>query len=228
MSIRTDIIDVLRSPNCRRINFTLGTVRVSGAEYATIAQCVVNGHIQVVQSSVIASTMAAYYRKYNYFAVGSSPSRNLIVHEATHALNDWHKRTITDVDDEACAYVAQMVFTLIENPNLRNAIQNRASTGLAERFSQALRQCLSSEVLPLLDSNICNSAAVALAGILALELLAGRAMPLGTLQDLRTALDNDPNTHPGNTCEMRHYDGILHAAIPASELRELRGHLVAN
>ena len=99
MSIRTDIIDVLKVTQLPAHQLHAGNGCASLAEYATIAQCVVNGHIQVVQSSVIPSTMAVYRRRY-YFAVGSSPSRNLIVHEATHALNDWHKRTITDVDDE--------------------------------------------------------------------------------------------------------------------------------
>ncbi len=224
MSVRTDIMNVLRSSNCRRINFTLGRTRISGSDYATIAQCIANGHIQVVQSNAIPSTMAAFSFDYNYFAVGNSPSRNLIVHEGTHAINDWNKRGISDVDDECCAYIAQMVFLFIENPNLQNVLQQSA---VVQRASQAQQQCLLS-FQPWISPGICNTAAVAQAGYLAIDLLSGRAMSPGRLQDLRNALQRDPKTHPGQTCQMRRYNGILRAAIPASELQKLGGHLVTS
>jgi hypothetical protein len=225
MSVRTDIMNVLRSPNCRRISFNLGQIRIFGSDYATIAQCIMNGHIQVVQSNAIPSTKAAYDRAYNYFAVGSSPSRNLIVHESTHALNDWHKRSLSDVDDECCAYIAQMMFLFIEKPNLQNALKQSAAT---QRASQTQQQCLLSDLQPWINPQICNTAAIAQAGYLAIDLLANRAMSPGKLQDLRNALERDPNTRPSRTCQMRSYNGILRTTIPASELQKLGGQLVTN
>lgn len=227
MSVRTDMINVLRSPTCRRIDFTLAGVHVSGAEYATIAQCIVNGHIQVVQSSLVPATMAAYDRKYNYFVVGSSPSPNLIVHEGTHALNDWHKRSISDVEDEACAYIAQAFYLLIENPRLRTALEQPGPIGPAQEASRVLQQCRTSGApwFPWIDPKICNTAAIQQAGYLALDLLNGRAMSASTLQDLRFALDHDPHTHIG-TSNVRTYDGILRTAIPSSRLQG--AHLVTN
>src|SRR5262249_28466490 len=82
------------------------------------------------------------------------------IHESTHALNDWHKRYISDVEDEACAYIAQMVFTFVEKPNLQWALQQpRATLAVAG----ILQQCR-------IQRDVCNSAAVAQAGYLAIDL----------------------------------------------------------
>jgi hypothetical protein len=185
VSLRTDIIGILKAPQCQRINFQIGTVRIAGLDYGTIAQCIENGHIQVVQSAKAPSTKAAYNRTFNCFIVGSSPSRNLVVHEGTHAVNDWHKRNLQDVEDEVCAYIAQMMFLFIENPVLGAAAQQPKTK---QNTGQVLQKCK-------IDSQFCNSAAIGEASAIAGDILAGRKMNDGTLQALRQALARDPQTH---------------------------------
>lgn len=213
MSLRTEIIDVLKSPHCRRINFQIGTIRISGTDYSTIAQCIENRHIQVVQSARLPSTKAVYKRSFNCFIVGSSPGRNLVVHEGTHAINDWHKRNLLDVEDEVSAYIAQMVFLFVENPALHRGAQQPR---LMQRTGLFLQQCR-------IDSRYCNTAAIGEASAVAIDVLAGRSIAAGTLRALREALAGDPDTHTDPRNPRRAYDGILRTTLPGDFLREIQG-----
>jgi hypothetical protein len=218
MSLRTDIIDIMKSPHCRRINFQTETIRISGVDYSTIARCIENRHIQVVQSGSLPSTKAVYKRTFNCFIVGSSPSRNLVVHEGTHAINDWHKRNILDVEDEVSAYIAQMVFLFVENPELRTAAQQPR---VRQSTNQFLQQCR-------IDSQYCNTAAIGEASAIAIDILAGRRINADTLRGLRQALARDPDTHTDPQNPRRSYNGVLRTTIPADFLREIQGTVIDN
>ena len=213
MSLRTNIITVLRSRHCSRINFNTGAVRINGADYSRIARCVENGQIQVVRSSSVPSSIAIYNKRFNCFVIGSSFSNNLIVHEATHAINDMHRQSIIDVDDEVCAYLAQMIYLFTENPGLQRQMQQPQTI---QHSAQAVNLCRT-------DAQYCNTAAIGLASGIAISFLAGRRIDRTTLLPLRNALNRDPNTHvdPGNP--RRSYNGIIRTTIPAEFLRYFQG-----
>ena len=216
MSLRTDVIGILKSPNCRRINFAMGAIRISGTDYDTVAKCNENRHIQVVQSRKMPAHFALYYRKYKCFVMGGTLSRPLVVHEGTHAVNDWYKRKISDVEDEASAYVAQMVFMLVEQPGLIQPLQSPSATRTRIQY---LQRCL-------LGQQGCNDSAIAEAASLAIDILAGKRMNPASLYDLRSALDRDPGTHTDPATKERAYDGILRVEIPTDYLRQIDGTVI--
>ncbi len=218
MSLRTDVMTVLRSPNCGRINFQIGSIRVYGGGYRTIATCIENRQIQVVRALAVPSTVAAYNRRYDLLILGTTPSPNLVVHECTHALNDWHRRNILAVEDEVSAYIAQMMFLFLGNPALATAIQQPQ---VRQRTEQVLQQCRA-------DSQFCNTAAIGEASLIAAEILAGRSPTPATLQALRTALGRDPNTQTDLSNPRRSYDGIHRTEIPATYLQQLQGTVIDN
>ena len=102
MSLRTDIIALMRSPACQAMNLTIDRTRIAGSDFRQIATCIESRSIQVVRSAV-AGSRAAYNRRYNCLLVGPAPSANLVVHEAVHAINDWYRRSLVDVEDEVLA-----------------------------------------------------------------------------------------------------------------------------
>ncbi len=214
MSIRTDIIDALRSPFCQRINFHIGSIRIQGTDYTTIATHIQNQTIQVVQSSVAPSTVAAYNKMYNCFITGTSPRRSLIIHEATHAINDSYRLNIADVEDEASAYIAEMIFRFAEDPLLR---WNMQQPRVVRNEAAALQQCG-------IDPSACYAAVIGAASAIADDVLARGRIEDATLQPLRQALILDPNTHTGSP--MRSYDGIARVAIPTSYLQSIQGNII--
>jgi hypothetical protein len=220
MSVRTDIMRTLGSPHCRHINFTLGggTVQVQGSRYATIARRIASRQIQIVQSSRVPSTSAGYNKTLNCFIVGTAPSRRVIVHEATHAINDWRRVRISDVADECCAYIAEMVFTLAEDPGLRASIRGSRDQFI-QRLGQFMQQCR-------IDPGLCNATAIGEATLIALDILAQRPVSAGTYRALREALDRDPQTHRDPATTVRAYDGLSRTTIPADFLREFSGTVI--
>ncbi len=220
MSLRTDIMQVLRSPNCRHVNFAFGSLRVSGSGYGTVADRIANRQIQVVQSSTMPSTLAAYNRRFNCFVVGAAPSRSLIVHEATHAMSDLRRARISDVDDECCAYTAEMVFALLDDPGLRARIEQPAARAQFTRnIGRTVQQCRT-------EPGLCNTAVIGEATLIALDILARRRVNAETLRALREVLDRDPQTHRDPARTVRVYDGISRATIPADYLSEVGGTVI--
>jgi hypothetical protein len=216
MSLFTDIVNILRSPECKRINFQIAGIRVYGDGYKTIAKTIENKHIQIIRSLVLPSSWAVYNRKLNYLAVGQSPRPNLIVHECTHALNDWHKRNILAIDDEVSAHIAQMMYMIIKKPALNNFIaqlhQKQGSDVLAKRCE--------------IDKNFCSKATFMAALVIAGDFLNCRKPSIDRLMKLRNSLQRDPTYIKNASNRTRAYDGILRKTIPAAELRKIRGTVI--
>ena len=218
MSARSLIIAALRSTSCRQLNFQTGAVNINAPAYGTIAMCVENRQIQVVLSSVFPSTHAMYHKAFNCFVTGNSPSQNLIIHEATHAINDWYRRSIQDVDDEVSAYLAQMIFLFSQNLSLqRSMIQPQ----VVSNTRQVMALCRT-------DERYCNSAALGLAAGIAINFLSGGRIDRGTLRPLWDALNRDPDTHRNPASTLRSYNGISRTGIPEAMLRDYQGTIVEN
>ncbi len=216
MGLRTNIINLLASSSPARTDFTLFGRRIHGRDYGTIASAIRNGHIQIVQSATFPSGMAAYSRAMNCFTVGASPSDSLIIHEATHAINDWHGRTLRGTEDEGLAYVAQMVYVCRTNPAIRAAA---LSDTTRERTDQSLMMCGAT-------SRLCSQSTIGYATIIAATLMDGRAPAADLLQNFQRALSGDPNTLGPSVARV--YNRVTRVEVPADYLREVAGRLVTD
>lgn len=216
MSLFTDIVNILNAPECQRINFQIESIRVYGDGYKTIAKTIKNKHIQIIKSLVLPSNMAAYNRKYNCLIIGQSPKPDLIIHECTHALNDWHKRNIIAIDDEASAYIAQMMYVMIKDRTLNNFI---AQLNLEHRSDVFAKRCG-------IDPRFCSTAVVGAAAVIAGDLLNCKQPSADRLQKLRNAIQRDPKYVMNASNQTRAYDGILRKAFPATELRRIQGTVI--
>ena len=217
MSLLTDTLSILRSAECQRVNFRLESIRVYGDGYKTIAKNIETGHIQIVMSSAISSQVAAYDSQYNCLILGRTPKPNLIVHECTHALNDWHKRKIIAVDDEASAHIAQMMYVLLKDRSLNNLI---AELNLQHRADFFAQRCG-------INPQSCNTAAVGAAAVIAGDLLNARKPTFYRLQQLRNAIQRDPKYRATAANRTRAYNGIRRTPIPAALLTKLQGAVIS-
>ncbi len=224
MSVFTDIVSTLRSPFCNRINFQVGPIQIQGTDYAGIAHYVEYQTIQVVQSSTVPSTMAAWDPTYNCFEVGQSPSQALIVHEATHAINDLRQLNVSTLLDEAGAYIAQMVFRLATHPTQRALIRIHGAAATQTAFSQCINPPPNTDYQAW-ETN-CGTAVVGYAASIAENILSNRPIETAQLESLIAAIRADPRYF--RAPPTRAYTGIAHVTIPASHLRPIRGHIVNN
>lgn len=104
------------------VNFALGPIRVTPALLADVGTAVAAGKIKVMIDPTI-SHNAIYNAKSNQLQLKSNFSapglleRALVVHEATHAINDMRKLGLTpNIDDEAVAYIAQALYLYGNHP----------------------------------------------------------------------------------------------------------------
>ncbi len=122
MSVRDQMLEILRSNETRRIHFSFtgttgGTVSVGPSDFQLVADALASNRIAVVEGRfdrdiAMYSAFASGDSDANTFYLGQNPrsSRSfnaLIVHESVHAAFDLRRVTIPWVDNEAAAYVAQ-------------------------------------------------------------------------------------------------------------------------
>jgi hypothetical protein len=108
-----------------KLNFTLAGFRVDTEGYREIGDKVRQGAIEVrpVRSEPGSSVAAVYTGRLDCLSVPAgldlhTPGRrrikdqSMIVHEATHALVDFHRFTFSGALDEACAYLAGQLYAM--------------------------------------------------------------------------------------------------------------------
>lgn len=116
MPARDHFIAVLEESNNRYINFICGRARVYGAAYRTIATAIRNNHIQVIEDSRLPEYGMVYNYLHNTVRVNGSidfahpENKSLIIHEMTHAIEDFHRVPLSRADAEGAAYIAQMMY----------------------------------------------------------------------------------------------------------------------
>lgn len=221
MGLRSDIVALLTSSDVALTDFRLFGHRICGTDYGHIAGAVRNGHIQIVQASwdpvngrAWDTTRAAYNKAFNCFLVGAEPSDSLLVHEATHAINDWYGRALMPVEDEGIAYVAQMVYLCRHDP----AIQMLSLSGdFARNTSYIAAHCGR-------DAVLCNQAVIGYATLVAGALRVGETPSASLMRDFRQALHHDPGTLFPDS--IRQYNHIERTTIPADFIAGVRGTLV--
>jgi len=218
MGVLTDLTRILRSSECAKINFQIESIRVYGDGFKTIAKAIDGKHIQVVRSRLLPSNVATYNRRYNALFVGRAPKAGLLVHECTHALNDWHKREILAIDDEASAYIAQLMYAVLKDPSLNTVV---SELHFGERAATLSKACG-------LNSRICSTATVAAAAAIAIGFLNKKSPSIDLLQQLRNSIQRDPVYRQSASNQTRVYNGIRRMVIPRTELRKIQGTVLTN
>lgn len=112
MGAKADFIRVLQGPVCRAMSFHFGYFHLRGSQFGVIARKIQSGSIQIVRNTLETGRWAKYDYEHDTFIVGADQhvSDNLIVHEATHAIQDMQGKKRGFVEAEAYAYVAQVMF----------------------------------------------------------------------------------------------------------------------
>ncbi len=125
------------------VNFTLGPIQVTAALLADVGKAVAAGKIKVVIDPTI-SHDAIYNAKSNQLQLKRNVSapglleRALIVHEATHAINDMRKLGRTpNIDDEAAAYIAQALYLYRNHPVKTDRLKDKGNPAADRLYAAA-------------------------------------------------------------------------------------------
>ena len=127
----TNIRSVLESSILTKINFKFGTYRINGNEYGIVARAIRSGDIGCVYDASFGDMQMKYHTEWSasngvvdrkntiYSGNRNFPTINhkaVVVHEATHALQDYHKRKrILAIQDEGASYLAQFLYVYSHN-----------------------------------------------------------------------------------------------------------------
>jgi hypothetical protein len=124
------IADLLGHDAVSRIIFKSPGTKISYApfDYIAVGQLVVNRDVKVFMShtgglSTLADDVATYESDLNYLMIyGMDPRKRrlVIVHEATHTIQDWEDITSLAHDNEADAFIAEAVAELTLYPDSRD------------------------------------------------------------------------------------------------------------
>lgn len=167
MTVKQFVIDTLRHNNISRINFSYGPIRVYPAGYSRdVAKLVEDGHIQfnaapgahytvdarpgephrmaVPAEHVQLDSGGRLVTKTNLGQLGGARFRGTIVHEATHALQDYQRNQTDARTAEGAAYLAGWMASLLWGyPRLPSNV--RPTTGHAYARQLAGR-CLGGQI----------------------------------------------------------------------------------
>lgn len=214
MTIRDQIIHLLSSHICGKLSFHFATISIHGWQYRKVAHNIANGHIQIVQVAGMGPDKAEYRVDRNTMLVGPMVAADLIVHEATHAIEDMVGRHQDRYDAEAAAYVAQAMYLMLKKPSLRGT-PYRQNVQFAKEETMAC----------VLNASKCNSAIANAAAVIAGCVLEKRRPHPGDLRRLREAIYNTssyyaPGIYPP-------FDGLKkNNFLSTVELANIHGTLV--
>lgn len=152
---------ILRGPSIARMNFHCGPTRVYPHGYDVIAHDLLTGRLRVMEAPVRGETRTTAYYSYHrsddwaantfYLPATLNASRlshrALIVHEATHALQDYHRVPLRVDDAECAAYLAQTLYFRLEGQSF--AAYSREARGHADANADALLMMLEAVALRL-------------------------------------------------------------------------------
>lgn len=131
-ALRLRISNLLIGPSCARIHFNWGTISFRAGGYAVVGMSMgvapahrtghgVRRQMGVAVEHMPAGVGAMYRAGPNNIVVPTAgygnthDERMCVVHEATHAVFDYHRIRATALEEEACCYLAGAMFELIEN-----------------------------------------------------------------------------------------------------------------
>jgi hypothetical protein len=125
MTLEEKIIDILENSITARVHFRCDGVNVWGEGYKIIADKIRSRAILCMENTRLPAGVAFYSAEPNKLSVStemangmtSATEKALIVHEATHALEDRAARPMNLIDSECPAFIAQCMYLKIAMPN---------------------------------------------------------------------------------------------------------------
>jgi hypothetical protein len=111
---KAHVVVTLAEASVKAININLGSVSVSGADFAQVAAAIQNDKISIKFKPDLGH-IAMYYSGDNHMEIPFNNGlgiwqKALIVHEAVHASVDLRKMSLMAEHNEGLAYVAQAVY----------------------------------------------------------------------------------------------------------------------
>jgi hypothetical protein len=122
MSIREEVLEILRSSEASRIRFSFTSfygrpVAVDRITFRRVVSAIESGQIRVTDEDVSPGSGGEYEgAPTNGGILYSRPIRNkrgaksVVIHEAVHASIDLTRSTLEEVDNEAAAFLAQVLY----------------------------------------------------------------------------------------------------------------------
>jgi len=125
MSLEEKIINILENSITARVHFRCDGTSVWGDGYKIVADKIRSRAILCMENTRLPAGTAFYSLEVNKLSVStemakgmtSDTEKALIVHEATHALQDRAARTLNLIDSECPAFIAQCMYLKLAMPN---------------------------------------------------------------------------------------------------------------
>lgn len=126
MTIAEQIIAILEDDITEQVHFRCEDVSVWGGGYKIIARKIRDGDIMCMENVRLDDDVAMYTHTQNKFSVSTAMAqarvwhliqKAMIVHEATHALEDRQRKPLNTIDAECPSYIAQCMYLKIAVPN---------------------------------------------------------------------------------------------------------------
>jgi hypothetical protein len=127
MSLKDDVVNLLRSREAQSINFRFGTISIYGSGYGTIASAIETRHIMLenMVSRVSGALLCEYCHSVGVNCVNrllvdealdfNAPvEAQLVIHEATHAVMDYQRTRLNLLESEATAYIAGAFYCVLK------------------------------------------------------------------------------------------------------------------
>ena len=128
---KEDVLKVLNDPILHKIRFSVGVIQINSDEYDKVADYIESGGITIKPGN---DKVAHYVPEIDTLETRSGDSlldlntKTNILHECTHIASDINEYTITRSEDEAAAYLAQITYLLLLDPNTPKPPMGRAAT----------------------------------------------------------------------------------------------------
>lgn len=189
------IVKVLRSPEARRINFTLNGVRVYGQGFETVAQILEKGKLKIRPGRSLPADASMRYDPESKFLEFSGAPRPFfdsldtkiaakmgIIHEAVHVLAHYNKLSVLTENDEAAAYVACQLYSFYKGANTL-AFVTRFRSRLLRTETALLARCSTGG-----EMNVCDQLYKIYAFLIAGDLYQMRLPRASDVRGLRDTL----------------------------------------
>ena len=128
---KEDILQILNDPILHKIRFSVGVIQINSDEYDKVADYIEAGGVTIKPGN---DKVAYYYPEIDTLETrtGEPPldlnARTNVLHECTHIAADINEYSITRIRDEAAAYLAQITYLLLLDPNTPKPPMGRAAT----------------------------------------------------------------------------------------------------
>src|SRR5262245_30689632 len=117
---KTEVLEVLSDGRLHQMRFSVGPIIIDRYAYSQVHDMVAAGAIKVKPGK---EEYSLYIPKANVFKSAdrepplTTVIKTNILHECTHIISDYAQASVTRLTDEVAAYLAQITYHLLLDPN---------------------------------------------------------------------------------------------------------------